>query len=85
MFPATSSVKIQFNIFYMIVNCSKRNQINIATIDLMLHGIGEPIACMAFSDNICLHYSILSSLTELEQLKEGLTVQVRYTDDKVSS
>jgi len=44
-------------------------------------GIGEPAACMVFSDKrriinaICLHYCILSSLMELEQLKEGLTVQ----------
>lgn len=26
-------------------------------------------------ESICLHYSILSSLTELEQLKEGLAIQ----------
>lgn len=44
-------------------------------------GIGEPATSLIFSDRkriidaICLHYCILSSLTELEQLKEGLTVQ----------
>ena len=44
-------------------------------------GVGEPAASMLFSDkekvieSMCLHYCILCSLTELEQLKEGLTVQ----------
>lgn len=44
-------------------------------------GVGEPAGSMTLEDKqrvvdaLCLHYCILSSVTELEQLKQGLVVQ----------
>ena len=44
-------------------------------------GVGEPAASMTFEDKqriadaFCLHYSIFATLTELDQVKQGLTVQ----------
>ena len=44
-------------------------------------GVGEPAASMTLEDKqrivdaFCLHYSIFATLTELDQVKQGLTVQ----------